>query len=262
VQTTPSNDGATLAGKIAVVTGGSRGIGAATAVALAAHGASVMPVGRSAEALNDVVAGIRAAGGTAVPLIADLSDPDAVSELVPNVVAELGGLDILVNNAGMLPRAARAEKVSRADWDAVLTLNLTVPWELARRAHPILVQRGGGVVVNVTSTASSYPSIGLSHYCSSKAALEMTTKVLALEWARDKIRVVGIAPGRVDTELIKPIVAYDARRGARPNPLERLGRPEEVGAMIAFVCSSDGGYLTGTTIVIDGGELVGLATST
>ena len=90
----------------------------------------------------------------------------------------------------------------------------------------------------------------------------MTTKVLALEWARDNVRVVNIAPGRVDTELVRPIVEYDAKRGARPNPLNRLGRPEEIGATIAFVCSAEGGYITGSTIVLDGGEVIGLATST
>jgi NAD(P)-dependent dehydrogenase (short-subunit alcohol dehydrogenase family) len=116
--------------------------------------------------------------------------------------------------------------------------------------------------VNVTSTASYYPSIGLAHYCSSKAALEMTTKVLALEWARDNIRVVGVAPGRVDTDLLAPIAAYDAKRGTRPNPLNRLGRPDEIGGVIAFLCSDAAAYLTGTTVVLDGGELVGLSVST
>jgi NAD(P)-dependent dehydrogenase (short-subunit alcohol dehydrogenase family) len=261
----PSNTipgGAGLAGRVAVVTGASRGIGAATARALAARGAAVALVGRSASALDEVAAQVRSAGGAAVPLVADVADPDATVDIVPRVVADLGGLDILVNNAGVLPRATRSEQLSRADWDAVLALNLIAPWELARRAHPALVERGGGVIVNVTSTAAYYPSIGLAHYCSSKAALEMTTKVLALEWARDGVRVVGIAPGRVDTDLIRPIVAYDEKRGARPNPLNRLGRPEEIAATIAFVCSDDGGYLTGTTIVLDGGEIVGLATST
>jgi NAD(P)-dependent dehydrogenase (short-subunit alcohol dehydrogenase family) len=258
----PGPESSSLTGKIAVVTGGSRGIGAATAIALAARGVSVLIVGRSAATLDAVVGEIRAGGGTAVPMVADLAEPAAVPDVIAGVVTELGGLDILVNNAGTLPAAIRAETLGREEWEAVLRLNLTVPWELASRAHPLLVQRGGGVIVNVASTASYYPSIGLSHYCASKAALEMTTKALALEWARDQIRVVGIAPGRVDTDLIAPIVAYDARRGARPNPLGRLGRPAEIAAAIAFVCSADGGYLTGTTIVLDGGELVGLATST
>jgi 3-oxoacyl-[acyl-carrier protein] reductase len=260
----PSNlapDGAALAGRVAVITGASRGIGAATARALAARGAAVALLGRSATALDQVAMQVRTDGGVAVPLVADLADPDATADIVPRAVAELGGLDILVNNAGILPRATRSEHLSRADWDAVLGLNLTAPWELASHAHPALVERGGGVIVNVTSTAAYYPSIGLAHYCSSKAALEMTTKVLALEWARDGIRVVGIAPGRVDTDLVRPIVAYDERRGARPNPLNRLGRPEEIAAAIAFVCSDEAGYLTGTTVVLDGGEIVGLATS-
>ena len=250
-----------LTGRVAIVTGASRGIGAATARALAARGAAVALVGRSADALDEVAGQVRAAGGVAVPLVADLADPDAADTIVARTVAELGGLDILVNNAGMLPPATRSEKLSRADWNATLALNLTAGFVLAGQAHPVLVARGGGVVINVTSTAAHYPSVGLAHYCASKAALEMTTKVLALEWARDGIRVVGIAPGRVDTELVRPIVAYDRKRGARPNPLNRLGRPEEVAAAIAFVCSADGGYLTGTTIVIDGGEIVGLGTS-
>jgi NAD(P)-dependent dehydrogenase (short-subunit alcohol dehydrogenase family) len=261
VRSNAASDGAGLAGKVAVISGASRGIGAATARALAARGAAVALLGRSATALDEVASQVRTDGGVAVPLVADLADPDATADVVPRAVAELGGLDILVNNAGILPRATRAEHLSRADWDAVLTLNLTAAWELASRAHPALVERGGGVIVNVTSTAAYYPSIGLAHYCSSKAALEMTTKVLALEWARDGIRVVGIAPGRVDTDLVRPIVAYDERRGARPNPLNRLGRPEEIAAAIAFVCSDEGGYLTGTTVVLDGGEIVGLATS-
>ena len=251
-----------LTGRVALVTGASRGIGAATAATLAARGAAVALVGRTAAALDDEVGRIRAAGGTAVAVVADLGDPEAPGAIISRVVAEFDGLDIVVNNAGVLPRATRSEKLSRAEWNAVLAVNLTAPWELAACAHPVLAQRGGGVVINVSSTAAYYPSIGLAHYCSSKAALEMVTKTLALEWARDGIRVVGIAPGRVDTDLVRPILAYDQQRGARPNPLNRLGRPEEVAAAIAFACSDDGAYLTGTTIVLDGGEIVGLATST
>ncbi|MCU1655489.1 MAG: tsaC1 2 [Pseudonocardiales bacterium] len=249
-------------GKIALITGASRGIGAATARALARRGAAVALVARSAEALEQPVLDIRAAGGTAMAIAADLGDPHGLEAVVPAVVEELGGIDILVNNAGMLPPATRSEQLSRSQWDQVLALNVTAPWFLAASAHDPMAARGGGVVVNVTSTASYYPSIGLAHYCSSKAALEMATKVLALEWARDGIRVVGIAPGRIDTDLVRAIVAYDQKRGARPNPVNRLGRPEEVAQTIAFLCSDQAAYITGTTVVIDGGELVGLASST
>jgi 3-oxoacyl-[acyl-carrier protein] reductase len=248
--------------RIALVTGASRGIGAATAVALAHGGASVAVVARSIAALDDVVVRIRDGGGQALAIEAELSDADLVESLVPQVVAEFGGIDILVNNAGILPAAIRSEHVSRAEWDRVIAVNLTAPWLLAARAHESMAARGGGVIVNVTSTASFYPSVGLTHYCTSKAALEMTTKALALEWARDGIRVVGLAPGRVDTDLVRPIVEWDEKRGARPNPLNRLGRPAEVAGVIAFLCSDAAAYITGTTVVLDGGELIGLATST
>jgi NAD(P)-dependent dehydrogenase (short-subunit alcohol dehydrogenase family) len=246
--------------RVALVTGASRGIGAATAEALALRGAAVALVARSTAALDEVADRIRAAGGTAMPIEADLGDPEAVEALMPRVIDEFGGVDVLVNNAGILPRATRSERLSRADWDHVIAVNLTAPWLLASCAHDSMAARGGGVVVNVTSTASFYPSIGLAHYCSAKAALEMTTKVLAVEWARDGIRVLGVAPGRVDTDLARPILEWDQKRGARPNPLDRLGRPTEVAGVIAFLCTDEAAYLTGTTVVVDGGELVGLAT--
>jgi NAD(P)-dependent dehydrogenase (short-subunit alcohol dehydrogenase family) len=248
--------------RVAIVTGASRGIGAATAVALARTGASVALVARTIAALDEVSSLVQAAGGRALPIEADLGDPDLVEALVPRVVAEFGGVDILVNNAGILPVATRSEQVDRAEWDRVIAVNLTAPWLLAARVHDSMAGRGGGVIVNVSSTASSYPSVGLAHYCSSKAALEMTTKVLALEWARDQIRVVGVAPGRIDTDLVRPIVAWDQKRGFRPNPLNRLGTPEEVADVITFLCSEAAAYITGSTVVLDGGELVGLASST
>jgi 3-oxoacyl-[acyl-carrier protein] reductase len=229
---------------------------------LARSGAAVALVARNVAALEAVAARIREAGGVALEIQADLGETDLVEALVPQVVAELGGVDILVNNAGILPAATRSERVAREEWDRVIAINLTAPWLLAARVHDSMSARGGGVVVNVTSTASFYPSVGLAHYCSAKAALEMTTKTLALEWARDGIRVLSVAPGRVDTDLVRPIVAWDEKRGARPNPLNRLGTPDEVAGVIAFLCSDAASYMTGTTIVLDGGELVGLASST
>ncbi len=251
-----------LAGRLAVVTGASRGIGAAIATTLARHGASLALVARSEQACADTRAAVEATGTRSITIAADLADPQQSASVIPTAVAEFGGVDILINNAGQLPAATRAERLSLEEWDRVIALNLSAPWSLAARAHPSMAARGGGVVVNVTSTAAYYPSVGLAHYCSSKAALEMTTKVLALEWARDNIRVLGVAPGRIETSMIAPILEYDRKLGRAPNPLNRLGRPADVAETIAFLCSDRAAYLTGTTIIVDGGELVGLAAAT
>ena len=141
------------------------------------------------------------------------------------------------------------------EWRSALDLNLTGPWYLACRAKEAMT-RDGGVVINVTSTAAQYPSVGFSAYNASKAALTMLTKTLALEWAADGIRVVGVAPGRVDTVMIESILRWDEKQGRPPNPLGRVGRPEEVAELIAFLAGDKAGYVTGSIITIDGGEVL------
>ena len=114
----------------------------------------------------------------------------------------------------------------------------------------------GGVIVNVTSTAATYPSVGFAAYNASKAALSMLTQTLALEWARDSIRVVGLAPGKIDTPMVEPILAWAERQGSRLNPLGRVGRPDEVAALVSFVVSDRAAYMTGNIVTLDGGELL------
>jgi 3-oxoacyl-[acyl-carrier protein] reductase len=244
-----------LAGRRALVTGASRGIGAAIARSLAAHGADVALAARGREAIEQLADELAGRGVRAVAVPVDLSDRDDLAALMERVDTEFGGLDILVNNAGMLPRATRSERLGWTDWDATMALNLEAPWYLACRAKELMGERGG-VVVNNASTAAYFPSRGLTTYNVSKSALVMLTRVLALEWARDGVRVLGIAPGKVDTELVQPILRWSQQHDVALNPMGRIGTDEEVAELVGFLVSDRAGYLTGVTIPIDGGELL------
>ena len=252
----PAPDGP-LAGRVAVITGASRGIGAATAARLAGDGAAVVLAARSADDLEAVAGAIRANGGDALAVRADATDLDDLAAVAAATSERYGRLDMLVNNAGALPTAVRSERMDVAAWQHAFDLNLTGPWYLACRAKELMAAGGrGGVVVNVTSTASMYPSVGFSAYNASKAGLTMLTKTLALEWARDGIRVMGVAPGKVDTVLVAPIVEFSERNELPLNPLGRIGQPEEVADLIAYLVSDRAGYMTGSIVTIDGGEVL------
>jgi 3-oxoacyl-[acyl-carrier protein] reductase len=241
-------------GRRVLVTGASRGIGAAVARRFAELGAGVAVTARSADAVEALASELRQAGARAIAVPADLTDRGSLQALIERVGEELGGLDVLVNNAGMLPAAALAGTVGWAEWDQVIGLNLSAPWYLACRAKELMTD--GGVVVNNASTASYYPSRGLVAYNVSKAALVMLTRVLALEWARDGIRVVGVAPGKIDTDLVQPILRW-AEETERPlNPMRRIGQDREVADLVTFLASPQASFITGVTVPIDGGELL------
>jgi len=242
--------------RVAVVTGASRGIGAATAGRLAAEGFAVVLAARSVDDLEAVAKQINADGGQALAVPTDVTDLSALDELVTATLDRFGRLDVLVNNAGVLPVASRSERISAEDWRQTIDLNLTGPWYLACRAKEAMDRGdGGGVVVNVTSTAAFFPSVGLSSYNASKAGLTMLTRTLALDWARDRVRVVGVAPGKVETVLVQPILQWSAKRDLPLNPLGRIGQPEEVADLIAFLVSDRATYITGTVVTVDGGEV-------
>jgi 3-oxoacyl-[acyl-carrier protein] reductase len=243
--------------KVALVTGASRGIGAATARRLAADGFALVLVARSSAAIEDLAGEIGGADGRALAIPTDLLDLDAVDQLIAEAGARFGRIDVVVNNAGVLPTAKLAEQTSREEWAGVMTLNLTSPWYLASRAKPYL--RAGSVVVNITSTAGYFPSVGLVPYNVSKAAMVALTRALALEWARDDIRVVGVAPGKVDTDMVEPILAWTESKGLAVNPLRRVAQPEEIAELIAFLVSDRASYITGSVVAIDGGELLATA---
>jgi NAD(P)-dependent dehydrogenase (short-subunit alcohol dehydrogenase family) len=244
-----------FAGKTAIVTGASRGIGAAVARRLGAEGANVVLAARSADVLEAVRADVEATGAAALAVATDVAQPEQLEHLVSAAQARFDAIHVLVNNAGMLPAATRSEHIPLAEWEQVLRLNLTSPWLLANLCRPAIAAAGGGVVVNVTSTAALYPSVGLSPYNASKAALTMVTKGLALEWARDAIRVVAVAPGKIDTDLSRPVLDYTKNRRLRVNPLGRIGHPDEVAELVAYAASDSAGYMTGNVITFDGGEV-------
>lgn len=248
------SDGRPLAGRRALVTGASRGIGAAIVRRFAEQGADVMLAARSAQTIETLACEVRKHEVRANAVASDMTDRTSLEGLMDRAAEEFGGLDILVNNAGVLPEAKRAEAMEWADWDFALDLNVSAPWYLACRAKELMGD--GGVIVNNASTAAYFPSRGLVGYNVSKSALIMLTRVLALEWARDGVRVVGVAPGKVDTDLVQPVLQWTEKHEMPLNPMRRIGSDREVADLVAFLSSEQAGYITGVTVPIDGGELL------
>lgn len=247
--------GQPLCGRTALVTGASRGIGAAISRRLATLGARVMLVGRSVARLEGVSQELCDFGAECDFFAADLSSPADLARLVDEVKSRHARVDILINNAGILPDAKRAERFTHDEWSGIVELNLTSPWFLACRIKEMM-PASGGVVINVASTAAMYPSVGLAPYNVSKAGLLMLTQSLALEWASAGVRVLAVAPGKTNTEMITPILAWAEKNDVEVNPLGRLGEPSEVAHLVAFLCSDQASYLTGVVVPIDGGELL------
>lgn len=244
-----------LDGKVALVTGASRGIGAAIARDLAEAGAAVALTARREQALEEVSASLPS-GGESLVAPADMTSTDDLERLVDRVVRELGGVDVLVNNAGILTPAKQVYDVDLNEWDDVLNVNLRAPWYLSKLVHPHMKERGGGHVVNLSSTSGLHHDIGLGVYGISKAAVLMLTTVCGKEWARDNIRVNCIAPGVVRTELAGPVIEYLESRDLKPNPLNLYGQPEDVAALVRFLVTEQSRYMTGTVLRLDGGELL------
>ncbi len=242
-----------LVGKVALVTGGSRGIGNATCIALAAKGATIAVHYRSqAEIAQAVVAQIADMGGQAVALQADLVDPDAPGQLVADVIAQLGRVDILVNNAGVMTRSAVAE-LSDALWDETLALNLTATFKCARACIPGMKERQWGRIINVTSQVAARGSANHAHYAASKSALSGFNYSLAREVSPFGITVNLVAPGRIVTDLLVDAAPGREEEWKSQTPARRLGNPEEVAAPIAFLASDAAAYITEATLHVNGG---------
>ena len=238
------------AGRVALVTGGGSGIGRATALAFARSGARVAICGRRPEALEATRALV---GGDCLAVPADIREPAAVDALVDAVLERFGRLDVLVNNAGG-QFVAPAEAISDKGWRAVERVTVDATWRVTRTAaeRAMIPARGGLIVFIGFSPRRGTP--GMAHAAAGRAAVENLAAGLALEWSRHRIRSVCVAPGSIRTEGLE---GYDAEAVAgweRSVPLGRLGTPEEVASVIAFLATAGGAYITGTTIVVDGGN--------
>jgi glucose 1-dehydrogenase len=246
-----------LSGRRAIVTGASSGIGRATAERLGREGASVCVNYYSERERADaeaVVAAVEQAGGRALAVAADVGDEGQVVALVARASEELGGLDLLVNNAGIEKQVPLLE-LSLDDWNAVLRTNLTGAFLCLREAGKAMAQNGRGVVVNMSSVHEFIPWPGFAHYCASKGGMKLLMETAARELAAKGVRVVNVAPGAIVTPINEFVLDDPEAKHAVESeiPLGRMGKPEEIAAAVAWLASDEAGYVTGTTVVVDGG---------
>lgn len=252
-----------LEGRVALVTGGSRGIGEASAILLAQAGADVAVSSRKQEDLDKVAERVRAEGRRAIAVAAHVGRLPQIRPLVDRVVSELGRLDILVNNAGTNFFAPAIDMEERA-WDTVMNLDLKGLFFLSQAAARVMRDQGGGSIVNISSTSGLRVQVPTAHYSIAKAGVIMATKAMALEWAEYNIRVNCIAPGAIDTRLYDAIFALmPEEEGKRAKaaaaagvPMKRVGLPHEIADGVLYLASDASTYVTGQTFAIDGGALL------
>jgi len=252
-----------FSGKVALVTGGAMGIGAAVAELLAERGAAVAIVDRSAEAAKELAQQLTARGFRAVAVSADVSKAADVASAVGRVVEAFGGIDIVSNNAG-IQRYGTVETTSEAEWDEVIDVNLKSVYLVCHEAIRHLKPRRGAIV-NMASVQAFATQRGVAAYTTGKHALIGLTRSMALDFARDGVRVNAVAPGSVDTPMLRWAVGLDKNPEAlmkavhAMHPLGRIAQPREVAEAVAFLASERASFVTGATLVVDGGLLLPLS---
>lgn len=247
-----------LAGKSALVTGSGKGIGRAIAQLFAAEGAAVLVTSRTDADVQAVVGEIREAGGSASGITADIGSAAGVESLIKTTVAELGGVDILVHNAGIFPFDP-IEDMPDESWQRVIDVNLTSAYRLIRSCIPHMKEQGGRMLFTSSVAGNRGARPGGAHYAASKSGLNGLIRAAAVELARYRITVNGVEPGMVLTEGVERAIKPELRdRLTRTCPLERWGLPEDVAGAMLFLASEDAAYITGQTLVVDGGAILPL----
>ena len=244
-----------FSGKVALVTGGSRGIGYAVAKIFSEKGATVVITGKDSQRLEKAASEINNATG----IVADIRNKDDVKNVVKKLIEKFGRLDILVNNAGIFPKIKLLHEINEDEWNEVLDVNLTGQFRFTKEAIPHL-QKTAGSIINISSDAGlkAYQDFNADAYSAAKAALILLTKCWALEYAKDKIRVNCICPGVVDTDMTKPFMKTqkDIEFMNNEHPIGRIGQPEEVAKAVMYFASEDAAWITGSVLTVDGGESI------
>jgi glucose 1-dehydrogenase len=244
-----------LQGKVAIVTGAATGIGRAIATEMARRGASVVVnyIGKSDPA-QDVVERIKSANGKGLAIEADVSNSAQVSQMVAQTISQFGQIDVLVNNAGIEKQVPFLD-LAESDWDKIIAVDSKGPFLCTQAAAREMAKRNRGTVINISSVHEDLPFPGYAPYCAAKGGLRMLCRDLALELARFNINIVNVAPGAIDTPINDVTMKNPEKVLAlkREIPLGRVGQPSDVAKLVCYLASDDASYITGTTVVIDGG---------
>ena len=243
-----------LSGKVAIVTGGNKGLGQGIALALAEAGADIAVVSTRSE--TETVEAVKALGRKAIHIAADLTSIEPIPHIVSTTLSQLGGLDILVNNAGMIRRADSVD-FTEADWDAVIDLNLKSAFFLSQAAGRHMIAQGAGKIINIASMLSFQGGIRVPSYTASKSGIAGITKLLANEWAAKGVNINAIAPGYMATDNTAALQADEARNRSilERIPAGRWGTPSDMAGAAVFLASSASDYVNGITLPVDGGWL-------
>jgi len=248
-----------LEGKVALVTGGSRGIGKATAIGFARAGADVVVASRKLPDLEKVADEVKSLGRRSLAVEAHVGRMEQIESLVERVVTEFGKIDILVNNAGTSPVFTSALDLEERAWDAIMNLNLKGLFFLSQAVARVMKEHGGGRIINVASMDGYKPEVNIGAYAVSKAGVIMVTKVMARELAQYNIRVNAIAPGPIHTRLLDAhwvVAPEDKEEVIKRTLVGRIGEPEEIAGAMIYLASDASSYVTGQTFVVDGGTLI------
>lgn len=247
-----------LAGKVALITGASKGIGEDMARVFARFGASVIVSSRKQEACDTLASDIKAAGGEATGIAAHVGDMNQLQQLVDQTIAVYGGIDILVNNAATNPVFGPALYCDGAAFDKIMQANVKAPFELSKLCYPSMKARGGGSIIMISSIAGHTPDPGLGIYSVSKASLNMLTKVLAKEWGSDGIRVNAICPGLIKTKFSQALWQNEniLDHFTKRLPIARMGTTDEISPLALFLASDASSYSTGSLFYADGGTVI------